>query len=35
MLMAGVLGFVIRRNWNRHELERLQDEKETGFPEQL
>jgi hypothetical protein len=35
MLVAGVLGFAIRRNWNRHELERLAHEKETGFPDQL
>jgi Fe-S-cluster-containing dehydrogenase component len=35
LLMAGVLGLAIRRNWNRHELERLHHEKETGFPDQL
>jgi Fe-S-cluster-containing dehydrogenase component len=35
LLMAGVLGVAIRRNWNRHELERLRHEKETGFPDQL
>jgi Fe-S-cluster-containing dehydrogenase component len=35
LLMAGVLGIAIRRNWNRHELERLRHEKETGFPDQL
>jgi Fe-S-cluster-containing dehydrogenase component len=35
VLMAGVLGFAIRRNWNRHEAERLLREKETGFPDQL
>jgi hypothetical protein len=33
--MAGVLGFFIRRNWDRHELERLEHEKKTGFPDQL
>jgi Fe-S-cluster-containing dehydrogenase component len=35
ILMAGVLGIAIRHNWNRHELERLEHEKETGFPDQL
>ena len=35
IMMAGVLGFAIRRNWNRHELERLDHEKKTGFPDQL
>lgn len=35
LVMAGVLGFAIRRNWNRHEAERIEHEKETGFPEQL
>jgi Fe-S-cluster-containing dehydrogenase component len=35
VVMAGVLGIFIRRNWNRHELERLEHEKETGFPDQL
>ena len=35
VLMAGVLGLFIRRNWNRHEAERLLHEKETGFPDQL
>ena len=35
MVMAGVLGFFIRRNWNRHESERLEHEKRTGFPDQL
>jgi Fe-S-cluster-containing dehydrogenase component len=35
IMMAGVLGFAIRSNWNRHEAERLLHEKETGFPDQL
>ncbi|HEY0306643.1 MAG TPA: hydrogenase 2 operon protein HybA [Acidobacteriaceae bacterium] len=35
MVMAIVLGVAIRRNWNRHELERILHEKETGFPDQL
>jgi Fe-S-cluster-containing dehydrogenase component len=35
LLMAGVLGIAIRRNWNRHERESLKREKETGFPDQL
>jgi Fe-S-cluster-containing dehydrogenase component len=35
ILMAGVLGFFIKRNWDRHESERPAHEKETGFPDQL
>jgi Fe-S-cluster-containing dehydrogenase component len=35
ILMAGVLGFAIRHNWNRHEAERADREKKTGFPDQL
>jgi Fe-S-cluster-containing dehydrogenase component len=35
ILMAGVLGFVIKRNWDRHEAERPEREKKTGFPDQL
>ena len=35
ILLAGVLGMVIRKNWNRHEAERPEREKRTGFPEQL
>jgi Fe-S-cluster-containing dehydrogenase component len=33
--MSFVLGVAIRRNWKRHETERLLHEKETGFPDQL
>jgi len=35
ILVSGILGFFIRRNWNRHELERLENEKKSGFPDQL
>jgi Fe-S-cluster-containing dehydrogenase component len=35
ILAAAVLGFAIRRNWDRHEAERPEREKETGFPDQL
>ena len=35
ILMAGILGAVIRRNWKRHETERPEREKRTGFPDQL
>ena len=35
VLMAGVFGFLIRRNWNRHEAERLLNDKNTGEPDQL
>ena len=35
LLMAGVFGFLIRRNWNHHEAERLLNDKNTGEPDQL
>jgi Fe-S-cluster-containing dehydrogenase component len=35
LLVAGVLGAVIRRNWKRHEAERPEREKRTGLPDQL
>jgi Fe-S-cluster-containing dehydrogenase component len=35
VVMAGVFGFFIRRNWHRHETERLLHEEETGYPDQL
>ena len=35
VFMAGVFGFLIRRNWNRHEAERLLNDKNTGEPDQL
>jgi hypothetical protein len=35
ILAAAVLGFTIRRNWDRHEAERAGREKETGLPDQL
>lgn len=35
ILLAGVLGVVIRRNWKRHEAESTEREKETGLKEQL
>jgi Fe-S-cluster-containing dehydrogenase component len=35
ILMAGVLGFFIKRNWDRHESERPTHEQKTGFPDQL
>jgi ferredoxin len=35
VLMAGVFGFLIRRNWNHHEAERLLNDKNTGEPDQL
>jgi len=35
ILVAGVLGALIKRNWNRHEVERPEREKETGLPDQL
>jgi len=35
VLMAGVFGFLIRRNWNRHEAERLLSDENTGEPDQL
>jgi hypothetical protein len=34
-LVAGVFGFFIRRNWERHEAERHEHEEKTGFPDQL
>ena len=33
--LAGFLGAVIKRNWNRHEAERPEREKETGLKDQL
>jgi len=35
VLMAGLLGAVIKRNWVRHEAERAEREKETGLRDQL
>jgi Fe-S-cluster-containing dehydrogenase component len=35
ILLAGVLGVAIKRNWDRHEAERPEREKETGLREQL
>jgi Fe-S-cluster-containing dehydrogenase component len=35
LLVAGVLGAVIKRNWKRHEAERPEHEKKTGLPDQL
>jgi len=35
VLAACFLGAVIKRNWNRHEAERPEREKETGLPDQL
>jgi Fe-S-cluster-containing dehydrogenase component len=35
ILVAGLLGVVIKRNWNRHEAERPEREKETGLRDQL
>jgi len=35
LLVAGVLGTIIKRNWNRHEAERSEHECETGLKEQL
>ncbi len=35
MLLAGVLGVAIKRNWDRHEAERPEREKKTGLPDQL
>jgi ferredoxin len=35
VLVAGVFGFFIRRNWERHESERHEHEEKTGFPDQL
>ena len=35
ILVAGLLGVVIKRNWNRHEAERVERENQTGLPDQL
>ena len=35
ILVAGLLGVAIKRNWDRHEAERPEVEKQTGLPEQL
>lgn len=35
ILVAGVLGAVIKRNWDRHEAERPEREKQTGLDDQL
>jgi Fe-S-cluster-containing dehydrogenase component len=35
ILVAGLLGAVIKRNWDRHEAERPDREKETGLKDQL
>jgi hypothetical protein len=35
ILAAGVLGIMIKRNWNRHEAESVESEKETGLRGQL
>lgn len=35
VIVAGILGSVIKRNWKRHEQEAIETEKETGLPEQL
>jgi Fe-S-cluster-containing dehydrogenase component len=35
ILAAGILGVVIKRNWNRHEAESAEREKRTGLREQL
>jgi len=35
LLVAAVLGTVIKRNWNRHEAERAAREYRTGVPDQL
>jgi len=35
ILAAGILGSVIKRNWNRHEAERPEREKQSGLPDQL
>jgi len=35
IVAAFFLGGLIKRNWNRHEAERLKREKETGLPDQL
>jgi len=35
IILAGVLGVVIKRNWDRHEAERPEREKQTGLDDQL
>jgi Fe-S-cluster-containing dehydrogenase component len=35
ILVAGLLGVVIKKNWNRHEAESMEQEKETGLRGQL
>ena len=35
ILVGGLLGMVIKRNWNRHEAERPERERETGLKDQL
>lgn len=35
IVVAGILGAIIKRNWNRHEAERPEREKQTGLLEQL
>jgi len=35
LLLAGVFGVTIKRNWDRHEAERSDREKKTGLPDQL
>jgi ferredoxin len=35
IVVAGILGVVIKRNWNRHEAESAAQEKETGLHSQL
>jgi hypothetical protein len=35
ILVAGLLGAVIKRNWNRHEAESAEREKQTGLRDQL
>jgi len=35
ILAAGLLGVVIKKNWNRHEAESAEQEKKTGLHEQL
>jgi hypothetical protein len=35
MVVAGVLGLIIKRNWKIHEAERVEREKATGLLDQL
>jgi hypothetical protein len=35
ILAFGILAAVIKRNWNRHEAQRPEREKQTGLPDQL